>query len=71
MNWFSGTSNLTALDYGVVSISIAVLFIIGFWMGREEDSTQSFFLGNRKIPMWAACLSFVATEISAVFAALV
>lgn len=66
MNWFNGTSYLTATDFGVVSISIAFLFIVGFWMGRKEDSTQSFFLGNRRIPMWAACLSFVATEISAV-----
>ncbi len=66
MHWFSGASNLTALDYAVVCVSIAVLFAIGFWMGREENSTQAFFLGNRKIPMWAACLSFVATEVSAV-----
>lgn len=66
MHWFSGPSNLTAIDYGVVCVSIAVLFAIGFWMGREENSTQAFFLGNRKIPMWAACLSFVATEVSAV-----
>jgi len=66
MNWFNGASNLTAIDYGVVCVSIAVLFAIGFWMGREENSTQAFFLGNRKIPVWAACLSFVATEVSAV-----
>ncbi|MCG3205874.1 MAG: Sodium/glucose cotransporter [Elusimicrobia bacterium] len=66
MTWFGGPSYLTMVDYGVLSVSIAVLFAIGFWMGREENSTQAFFLGNRKIPMWAACLSFVATEISAV-----
>ncbi len=54
------------MNYLVVGISVAILFGIGFWMGRDENSTQSFFLGNRKIPMWAACLSFVATEISAV-----
>src|SRR5688572_9864471 len=42
------------------------MFVIGIFSGHKEDTTQNFFLGNRQIPMWAACLSFVATEISAV-----
>lgn len=59
-------SHLNPLSYLILSLSVVVLFAIGYWVGREENSTQSFFLGNRKIPMWAACLSFVATEVSAV-----
>jgi SSS family transporter len=66
VNFFSGVSNLTSLDYAVVLGTIAVLFGIGFFAGRDEDSTNDFFLGGRRIPWWAACLSFVATEISAV-----
>lgn len=66
MNWFNGPSNLTGLDYLMVSGSIVILFVIGFWTGRKEDTTDDFFLGGRNIPGWAACLSFVATEISAV-----
>jgi SSS family transporter len=42
------------------------MIFIGVYLGREEESTKDFFLGGRKIPWWAACLSFVATEISAV-----
>lgn len=59
-------SNLNYLDYSVVLGTIAILFGIGFFAGRNEKSTNDFFLGGRKIPGWAACLSFVATEISAV-----
>ncbi|MFN0118227.1 MAG: sodium:solute symporter family transporter [Elusimicrobiota bacterium] len=59
-------TNLTWIDYSVVLFTIAVLFIIGFLCGKKNQTTQGFFLGERKIPMWAACLSFVATEISAV-----
>lgn len=66
MNWFSGASNLTAMDYGVVIAAVAVLFGIGLKSGRRNSTTAEFFLGDRKIPAWAACLSFVATEISAV-----
>ena len=60
------TSKLTFVDGLVVFAAVAVLFAIGFLSGRKDDTTENFFLGNRKIPMWAACLSFVATEISAV-----
>ena len=54
------------MDYLIVTVSIAVLFVIGYFAGKKEDDTNDFFLGGRKIPGWAACLSFVATEISAV-----
>lgn len=57
---------LTVIDYAVVAGAIAILFVIGFVAGRKEESTDDFFLGRRRIPTWAACLSFVATEISAV-----
>src|SRR5581483_5501314 len=60
------TSHLTLSSYLVLFVSVVILFAIGYLCGRDENSTQSFFLGNRKIPMWAACLSFVATEVSAV-----
>lgn len=62
----SGLSNLTLADYSVLLVSLAVLIFIGIYAGRKEDSTHDFFLGARSIPAWAACLSFVATEISAV-----
>ncbi len=57
---------LNWVDYSVVLGTIAILFAIGYFAGRKGNTTNDFFLGGRKIPMWAACLSFVATEISAV-----
>jgi len=59
-------SSLTWPDYTVVLILLALLLVVGLWSGRREESTADFFLGNRRIPWWAAGLSFVATEISAV-----
>jgi SSS family solute:Na+ symporter len=41
------------------------MLYVGYRMGRDEESTEDFFLGGRSVPAWAACLSFVATEISA------
>ena len=59
-------NSLTWPDYLVVLVLLALLLLVGFWSGRREESTADFFLGNRRLPWWAAGLSFVATEISAV-----
>ena len=39
--------------------------MISYIFGREEKDTEDFFLGGRRVPWIVACLSFVATEISA------
>jgi SSS family solute:Na+ symporter len=64
--FFSSGSSLTWQDYSVLFVLLVLLFFVGIYSGREEKSTDDFFLGGRRIPWWAACLSFVATEISAV-----
>ncbi len=65
-SWFEGQSHLTWQDYSVLGCLIAFSIFLGLFLGREEKDTNDFFLGGRRIPWWAACLSFVATEISAV-----
>lgn len=53
------------IDFVIVGVSVALLFVISYAFGRVENDTQDFFLGSRKIPPIIACLSFVATEVSA------
>jgi solute:Na+ symporter, SSS family len=60
------TSTLTWPDYAVVGGALAALLIIGFAFSRRQHDTVDFFLARRRVPWWAACLSFLATEISAV-----
>ena len=59
-------SSLTRPDYAVVAGALAVLLAIGFVFARAQHDTADFFLARRRVPWWAACLSFLATEISAV-----
>jgi solute:Na+ symporter, SSS family len=63
---FVSGSSLTWQDYSVLVVLLVLLLFVGIYFGREEETTADFFLGGRTIPWWAACLSFVATEISAV-----
>lgn len=59
-------SVLTISDAIVLLVLLALMVGIGYWAGRQGQSTTDFFLARRRIPWWAACLSFVATEVSAV-----
>ena len=58
--------SLTWPDYAVLVASLAVLLAIGGAFTRQQHDTVDFFLARRRVPWWAACLSFLATEISAV-----
>jgi SSS family transporter len=56
---------LNNLDWSIVVVGALLLFVISYVFGREERDTNDFFLGGRRVPPVVACLSFVATEISA------
>jgi SSS family transporter len=57
---------LTWPDWAVLTASLLVLLAIGTRFAREQRDTVDFFLARRRVPWWAACLSFLATEVSAV-----
>ncbi|MEN6386071.1 MAG: hypothetical protein ABFD79_12860 [Phycisphaerales bacterium] len=57
---------MSGIDLLIVISSVAMLFVISYLFGRNEKNTNDFFLGQRKVPSIIACLSFVATEVSAV-----
>ena len=62
----STAAGLTWPDFAVVAASLVVLIVIGVGLTRGQRDTVDFFLARRRVPWWAACLSFLATEISAV-----
>ena len=39
---------------------------LGMWMSRKGKDMESYYLGNRAIPWWAAGLSVMATQASAI-----
>lgn len=61
----AGNAGLDTAAMAVVAIGLAVMIGVALWAGRVERDTRDFFLGGRSIPAWAVCLSFIATEVSA------
>jgi SSS family transporter len=60
------SAGLSWPDYAVLAVALGALVAVGAAYTRRQRETADFFLARRQIPWWAACLSFLATEISAV-----
>jgi len=56
---------ITSVDILLLLIGVIPLFVISYFFGKEQKDTGDFFLGGRKVPAIISCLSFVATEVSA------
>jgi len=59
-------TGLGIIDYAAILIYFAVLIAMGIYFSRREKSTETFFLGNRKIPWWAVGISIFGTSVSAI-----
>lgn len=57
---------VSAPDILVLALLLLAMIVIGYIFGSKEQSTSGFFLARRALPWWAAGLSFIATEVSAV-----
>jgi len=60
-----GPQMLTAIDYGVLAAYLLGVGWIGLYASRAGADTRDYFLASRSIPWWAAGVSIIATETSA------
>jgi len=57
---------LTTLDWTVLGFYLVAIVGYGIWMGRGNEKISDFFLAGREMKWWAAGLSVMATQISAI-----
>jgi len=57
---------LTPLDWAVLGVYLVAIVGFGLWMGRGNTKIEDFFLADRQMRWWAAGLSVMATQISAI-----
>jgi SSS family transporter len=53
------------LDYAVLAGYFLLCAAVGWWTGRGQKNAGEFFKGGGAMPMWAVCLSILASETSA------
>ncbi|MES2859795.1 MAG: sodium:solute symporter, partial [Pseudomonadota bacterium] len=56
------------LDWSIIFVYLASMVGIGgyFYLREKRNSTDSFFVGGRSIPFWAAGVSLYATNVSSI-----
>ena len=59
-------TGLSLVDWLVVGLYMAFVVLVGALHARREESGGDFFLAGRRVPMWAAAVSVLATSLSAV-----
>lgn len=59
-------SNFGVINWIVLIVYFGAMLFLGARVGKANTSTESYFLGSRKIPWWAIGLSVMATQCSAV-----
>jgi Na+/proline symporter len=59
-------SGLLPADWVVLASYVAAIVAFGVWVGRRTKNVSDFFLAGREMRWWAAGLSVMATQISAV-----
>ncbi len=57
---------LTWPDYAMLAVYFTATLAIGWWWRRKKQSSGEFILGDRRLPWWAAAISFMATATSSI-----
>jgi solute:Na+ symporter, SSS family len=57
---------MAAIDIAIVVLYLVGTLVIGFIVGRKQETTIDYFLGGRKLPWWTVGMSLVATDIGSV-----
>jgi len=57
---------LTTPDYLVLIIYTVAVVVVGSWLGRGQGSLEGYFLADRRVPWFVACVSIIATDLSAI-----
>jgi SSS family transporter len=61
-----GGSGLAPADWAVLLAYVCGIVAFGVWVGRRTRNVSDFFLAGRQMRWWAAGLSVMATQISAI-----
>lgn len=58
---------LSAIDYIIILGFLVGSLLLGFGLGRRiTGGSNDYFLGGRRLPLWAVVINYSATGVSAV-----
>ena len=54
------------IDYGTLILYLVILALISYYFSRQKNASADYLLGSKNIPYWAAGISIMATQVSAI-----
>jgi SSS family transporter len=57
---------MAQIDWIILSSYIIFIILLGWWVGRKQQSQEDYYLGGRNMPAWQIALSVMATQVSAI-----
>jgi len=54
------------IDYTTLVLYLLVLALMSFYFSRKKQASDDYLLGSKNIPYWAAGISIMATQVSAI-----
>ena len=54
------------IDYSTLVLYLIILAIISYYFSRQKQASNDYLLGSKNIPYWAAGISIMATQVSAI-----
>jgi len=60
------STTLLPADWAILATYTVGIVAFGVWVGRGTKGVEDFFLAGRQMPWWAAGLSVMATQVSAI-----
>ncbi|HEY7921951.1 MAG TPA: sodium:solute symporter, partial [Vicinamibacteria bacterium] len=57
---------LLPADWAVLAAYVSAIVALGVWVGRRTRNVSDFYLAGREMRWWAAGLSVMATQLSAI-----
>lgn len=54
------------IDYSTLILYLVILALISYYFSRQKQASSDYLLGSKNIPYWAAGISIMATQVSAI-----
>jgi len=54
------------IDYSTLVLYLVILAGISYYFSRQKNASEDYLLGSKNIPYWAAGISIMATQVSAI-----
>jgi SSS family solute:Na+ symporter len=59
-------SKFGGIDYSTLVLYLLILALISYYFSRKKQASSDYLLGSKNIPFWAAGISIMATQVSAI-----